>query len=696
MFQGNDDVQMTGIKLAYLLKFASGLPREFLNDATTKDVCDYFVIPATQEKKMSFVETLDSSEIGKPAVFISHAWQYKFKAVVEALEKYFKTEPDVIVWFDVFCANQHQATNRDFHWWTTTFKNSIAAIGRTVMVLAPWNDPVPLTRGWCIWELFCTIEAKNQFDIAMTTDSYDQFVEDMDSNAGDAVYAMIGKINCASFTCSVVNDKTQIHKAIQSQGGFLDLDRKIFDAMKEWIIRAYERVVMIRKTYLGPDHYNSLHALIQLGALYETRGDDELAERSFQECLDRASWVLGSDHFLTLMAMSNLAMHRLRSSRESSEQMLRNAFHGLKETVGPNHVNTITTMVRLALVYVDMTRYDEAQSLFEKCLQLCEDHLGLTHGQTLLTMYHLAGLYYDRGKYQQAEVQLLECVKRQKQTIGADHPATSKSMHHLALVFQSQGKYKDAEALYKECLEASQVKFGREHSETLAIILNLAGLYRLQRKLELAETFLRRCLEVYQRIFGPDNHQTLSALSSLAGLYYEQQKYDLAEPIFLECLKKQLKTRKLGDSVVVKLKFNLGKLYHKTDAFAEAEKLFQECVIADKDRLGVNHIVTLTAMGSLANVYVHQKRYDLAEPLILECDQRLKGTVGQLHDRSLDIASLLSFLYLVTNRQALAIELSKQTLKNCEDAFGIHDFRTDEARENYERAVHGSQNCINK
>jgi hypothetical protein len=211
-FQNKDTFQTTGIKLAYLVKFASKLPIEFLNEATTKDVCDNFVIPPTEEKKTSFVESLDSSEVGQATVFVSHAWQYKFKDVLQALERYFALEPDVIVWFDVFCANQHKALYRDFYWWTTTFKNSIAAIGRTVMVLAPWNDPVPLTRGWCIWELYCTIEAKNIFDIALSRESRDEFLKHMDDNAAAAVNAMIAKVNCASFTCSALADKYRFTK----------------------------------------------------------------------------------------------------------------------------------------------------------------------------------------------------------------------------------------------------------------------------------------------------------------------------------------------------------------------------------------------------------------------------------------------------------------------------------------------------
>ena len=43
-------------------------------------------------------------------------------------------------------------------WWFTTFKVAVASIGHTVLVLMPWDDPIPLTRAWCIWEILSTID----------------------------------------------------------------------------------------------------------------------------------------------------------------------------------------------------------------------------------------------------------------------------------------------------------------------------------------------------------------------------------------------------------------------------------------------------------------------------------------------------------------------------------------------------------
>ena len=36
------------------------------------------------------------------------------------------------------------------------------------MILSPFEDPVPLTRSWCLWEIYCTLEAPGcVFEVAL-------------------------------------------------------------------------------------------------------------------------------------------------------------------------------------------------------------------------------------------------------------------------------------------------------------------------------------------------------------------------------------------------------------------------------------------------------------------------------------------------------------------------------------------------
>lgn len=87
--------------------------------------------------------------------------------------------------FDLVCNSQHGTVERPFEWWQTTFRASIAAIGRVALVLAPWEDPIPLTRCWCLFEIFTAVaagEGEVELQVRLPASQRPAFVEAL---AGD-------------------------------------------------------------------------------------------------------------------------------------------------------------------------------------------------------------------------------------------------------------------------------------------------------------------------------------------------------------------------------------------------------------------------------------------------------------------------------------------------------------------------------
>ena len=68
----------------------------------------------------------------------------------------------------MFVGNQHRAAELPQAWWTQAFRQSVIDIGRTVLVLQPWHAPVPLTRSWCLWEIFSTLDGGAELHIALS------------------------------------------------------------------------------------------------------------------------------------------------------------------------------------------------------------------------------------------------------------------------------------------------------------------------------------------------------------------------------------------------------------------------------------------------------------------------------------------------------------------------------------------------
>ena len=98
--------------------------------------------------------------VGRPTHFVSHAHTYKALELVEALRNFARTLPPgeaerIFFWIDGFSIDEHQGFYGDkgehnSAQWATTFKDAVEKMGNTVMVLAPWDHPVVLTRMWCL------------------------------------------------------------------------------------------------------------------------------------------------------------------------------------------------------------------------------------------------------------------------------------------------------------------------------------------------------------------------------------------------------------------------------------------------------------------------------------------------------------------------------------------------------------------
>ena len=86
----------------------------------------------------------------------SHAHTYKALETIDAMRAFVATLPPgeaerTFFWVDGFSIDEHQGFYGDkgednSEVWAETFKEAVRKMGNTVMVLAPWDQPVVLTR----------------------------------------------------------------------------------------------------------------------------------------------------------------------------------------------------------------------------------------------------------------------------------------------------------------------------------------------------------------------------------------------------------------------------------------------------------------------------------------------------------------------------------------------------------------------
>jgi hypothetical protein len=142
--------------------------------------------------------------------------------------------------FDLVCNSQHGTVERPFEWWQTTFRDSIAAIGRVALVLAPWDDPIPLTRCWCLFEIFTAVasgEEEVELQVRLPGSQRLAFVKALAADF-DVVMATLVRVESQRAEAFLATDQERIHAAIKSSaGGHAKLDALVKDQLRAWLLR---------------------------------------------------------------------------------------------------------------------------------------------------------------------------------------------------------------------------------------------------------------------------------------------------------------------------------------------------------------------------------------------------------------------------------------------------------------------------
>jgi tetratricopeptide (TPR) repeat protein len=502
-----DDFPVDGAPFSFLREFidANGGEAAF-EGLTTSQVKRSIVVPKTQANQLSLCAEMKQegdARIQPATWFVSHPWQIKFLDLVRALEAFFADKGGgVIIWLDLFSTSQHSTFSKPPEWWQQTFITAIGQMGQMVMVMTPWDNPICLTRAWCLIELYACRSSGSRFGIAFPPAERARFLQQITERPG-VFYDMLGKVNTANSECSRDSDRERIFAAVRGlDGGFSALDRGVLNTMTEWLEQQLEEEVAGAVAAGQADvECRMLNALAEL---FRNKGEYDRALPLYEECLAKRKRVLGDNHPDTLISLGNLAF--------------------LFKTKG---------------------EYDRALPLYEECLAKRKRVLGKDHPDTLISLNSLAVLFQSKGDYDHALPLLEECLAKRKRVLGEDHPSTLTSLNNLANFFYRKGEYDRALPLFEECLAKHKRVLGDGHPNTLASLNNLAGLFFSKGEYDRALPLFEECLATYKRVLGEDHPNTLTSLNNIALLFHRKGEYDRALPLYEECLAKS--KRVLGE-----------------------------------------------------------------------------------------------------------------------------------------------------
>ncbi len=200
----------------------------------------------------------------------------------------------------------------------------------------------------------------------------------------------------------------------------------------------------------------------------------------------------------------------------------------------------------LAVVYVGLGRYKDAEPLHLEALSISAKILGKEHLLYMTILNNLANLYASIGRYNEAEPLNLEARKIFAKVIGKTHSDYAIILNNLAGFYHLMGHNKKAEHLFFEAIEIFVNALGENHLNYATILNNLAVLYEKMGRYELADSLYLKTLHIHGISLGKNHHKYAHSLNNLAVLYEKVGRSNEAEQLYLEAL--QIRKKTLGNS----------------------------------------------------------------------------------------------------------------------------------------------------
>ncbi|EGD76734.1 hypothetical protein PTSG_08085 [Salpingoeca rosetta] len=634
-------IDSRGVSAAFLKRFLNGLKAQQgaskFAELTTRDARDLVVLPRTKARQCAYVELVadeSPSDVGPANIFVSHAWRYKIADVLGALIQYAEDRPDeqFFFWFDLFFNNQNILANLPQEWWSTTFKDSIAAIGHVVLVLTPWSDPIPLTRAWCLWEIFCSLSQEDvQLTILLPHEERKALVATILEDS-DAVTDTMVRVQAEKAEAWSAADKEMIFKAIEDNVGFQTLNEKVKDQMRAWCLDTLVQHI--------DDAYAQLESRPWIGAATSTAAEPPVIRG--QTAKEEA------DTFAALCFQAGTTLQKFGRA-DDAIRLLTMAF---KLETATGHPNAAGSLHQLAMVYGDTGEYQTAVSMYTCSLKMKEQQFGPDSEHLASSHNNLGDLYRRLGDHDQAIMHNTRAVEIMKAARGEQHESLAQPLFNLGIVHQFVGNYTLARKNFEETVgvmletrgehhpltafsydglgcslrrlgeyEASRtahekaisvllVTLGREHKRTAEAYTNLGNVCQAMGDKEAAMQHMATAVEISSSVLGRDNTTTGVCVVNLAGAHEALGEADKAAELYREALavfEKHLGPRHEHTASVHR---NLGDLYAQARENDKALQHYNTALDIALGSVGEEHpttALTLYNMGSLHDV-MGQKR----------------------------------------------------------------------------------------
>jgi serine/threonine-protein kinase len=264
-----------------------------------------------------------------------------------------------------------------------------------------------------------------------------------------------------------------------------------------------ERVLERQLRLRGEDSEEAASARYELGQMFEATDRFDEALKLYQQSLPALERTLGPGHARTEIARMALAeLSGYRGDRPRAVELFGQSIDNLIRTRGAQHILVAHARVKLALVLINESRFEEAD---RAALQALETFEAAGHFDAASCLRMLGNSLFSQGRYAEAAERYQGAFERFARQLGPRHQLTFVAQANLGGAQVRGGDLAKGSAVLEQAI-AGLVEVGGAESDSLRQPLQLLG--EAQRRLGNPGPALathRRQLAIAEKTVGPEH-----------------------------------------------------------------------------------------------------------------------------------------------------------------------------------------------
>jgi len=313
-------------------------------------------------------------------------------------------------------------------------------------------------------------------------------------------------------------------------------------------------------------------------------------------------------------------------------------------------------------VYQSLGKYEEAQPLIARALEVRRTALGDEHPSVAESVTHLGELSSLRGRYDEAEAQLRDALARHERVVGRESAEAAMDLQLLGAVMVDKGDIAQGRQLIEEALAIRRRVLAPDHLDLAESFAGLAYAASRAGDFEEMERWHREALDLLRQALGDTHPRVALALNNLAAAIAERGRYAEAEKLHREALAMRRQLFGGEHPAVATSLNNLGNVLLDQGKLADAEGLYRQAVDLRKRLLGVGHPSTGTSLNNLGVLLYRAGKPAEAVPVMQEARVSAVSRLPEDHPLVLTIDGSIATMIAALGRDAEAEPLFQRTL----------------------------------